>query len=124
MDTSVIHDFISTQKRILQSEKEYCQAKIIQEKGENREGCFVRISRTFVPKYGGTVVTFIQQSQNKLGTTIKVGSIVEVRKDIHRRNKNPTYLIFIPFYEFLLNLSSSDLKNPEQAARGVLIFIR
>ena len=87
MDMSVINDFISTQKRILQSEKEYCQAKIIQERGEYRESCFVKIVKTFVPNYGGTVVTFLRLNENKLSTTIKVGNIVEVRKDIHRRKK-------------------------------------
>ena len=77
---NVIEDFISNQKKILRSEREFCQRKrgLI---GDMR-GFYGKIQKTIVPKYGGTVVTFDIggfQEQEYMKTTLKLGNIIEAR---------------------------------------------
>ena len=81
---NVIEDFISNQKKILRSERDFCQRKRgILDVGDVGESHFGKILKTFVPKYGGTVVTFdiggFQDQEDNIQRTWKLGDIIETR---------------------------------------------
>ena len=81
---NVINDFISNQKKILRLEREFCQRKRgTGHAGDLRERFFGKILQTFVPKYGGTVVTFdiggFQEQGDNIKRTLKLGDIIETR---------------------------------------------
>lgn len=85
---TVISDFVSNQKRILQSEKEYCERKLIAERGDKRESFFGKVINKTVPPYGGTIVKFeiLRAEENCRETNFKLGSIVEVRKGFNLKS--------------------------------------
>ena len=73
----IVDDFISNQKKILRSERKFCQKK--RELVGDVRGFFGKILKTFVPKYGGTVVTFEIRGYQEHVKTLKLGNIIETR---------------------------------------------
>ena len=81
---NVIEDFISNQKKILRLEREFCQRKRGPGvAGDLRGSHLGKILKTFVPKYGGTVVTFdisgYRDQEDFIKRTLKLGDIIETR---------------------------------------------
>ena len=75
----IVEDFISNQKKILRSERKFCQKK--RELVGDVRGLLkiLKILKTFVPKYGGTVVTFEIRGYQEHIKTLKLGNIIETR---------------------------------------------
>ena len=73
----IVDDFISNQKKILRSERKFCQKK--RELVGDVRGFFGKILKAFVPKYGGTVVTFEIRGYQEHIKTLKLGNIIETR---------------------------------------------
>ena len=80
---NVIEDFIAKQKEILRAERDFCQRRRGPNVGDMRESHFGKILKTFVPNYGGTVVTFdisgYQEEEEDIRRILKLGAIIETR---------------------------------------------